>query len=40
MYGVCKFGKSYVLHVIDNNVNMFTRTTDTITIMETSIKTD
>ena len=23
-YGVCKFGKSYVLHVIDNNVNMFT----------------
>lgn len=36
----CRFGKSYTLQVIDNNVNMFTLfTTDTITIMEGSIKT-
>ena len=37
----CRFGKSYTLQVIDNNVNMFTLfTTDTITIMEGSIKTN
>ena len=37
----CRFGKSYTLQVIDNNINMFTLfTTDTITIMEGSIKTN
>ena len=40
-FGVCRFGQSYTLQVIDNNVNMFTLfTTDTITIMEGSIKTN
>ena len=40
-FGECRIGQSYTLQVIDNNVNIFTLfTTDTITIMEGSIKTN